>query len=294
MTHPPTTKVPVTPFTATCTRPLTSGEERDAATARRTAPRARATASDGVVDVVDAVDADVWALHVRYQRTQAPEDLAALAEEYRAYAASLARRMYREGVPLEDLRQVAMEALVMALQRFDCERGIPFCGFASPTILGALKRHYRDHGWAVRIPRPLQDLAVPARDAADRLAAGLGRAPHPQEVADEVGIEVDVLRQVETAIHARRTSSLDAHPREGAAPMEVAVVDRELDLIEDLTAMGEALEVLDERSREVLSLYFFDELNQTEIAARFAVSQMQVSRWIRSALDRLRSHLIAA
>ncbi|MGI8939041.1 MAG: sigma-70 family RNA polymerase sigma factor [Iamia sp.] len=260
----------------------------DAATARRTAPRSILDSRS-----VDGVDPEVWALHVRYQRTQAPEDLAALAEEYRAYAASLARRMYREGVPLEDLRQVAMEALVMALQRFDCERGIPFCGFASPTILGALKRHYRDHGWAVRIPRSLQDLAVPARDAADRLASNLGRTPQSQEVADEVGIDVDLLRQVETATHARKTSSLDAPPRDGLASMEVAVVDRELGLVEDLTALSEAVHVLDDRSRQILSLYFFEEKTQTEIAEAFDVSQMQVSRWLRSALDRLRSHLTA-
>ncbi len=262
----------------------------DLATARRTAPVPKGGGDEGVVDDVDA---DVWALHVRYQRTRAPEDLAALVEEYRAYAASLARRLYREGVPLEDLRQVALEALVMALQRFDCERGIPFCGFATPTILGALKRHYRDQGWSIRIPRSLQDLAVPARDAADRLAAGLGRTPRPQEVADEMGVDLATLRQVDAATHARRTSSLDAPPREGAAPTEVGVIDRDLDLMEDLTAVTEAIHILDDRSRQVLSLYFFEELTQTEIAERFDVSQMQVSRWIRSALDRLRSHLVA-
>ena len=262
----------------------------DVATARRTAPVPKGGGADGAVDDVDS---EVWTLHVRYQRTRASEDLAALVEEYRAYAASLARRLYREGVPLEDLRQVAMEALVMALQRFDCERGIPFCGFATPTILGALKRHYRDQGWSIRIPRSLQDLAVPARDAADRLAADLGRTPRPQEVADEMGVDLATLRQVDAATHARRTSSLDAPPREGSAPTEVGTIDRDLDLMEDLTAVTEAIHVLDDRSRQVLSLYFFEELTQTEIAERFGVSQMQVSRWIRSALDRLRSHLVA-
>lgn len=262
----------------------------DAATVRRTTPRPRSLDDD---PVADGVDPDVWALHVHYQRTRSPEDLALLTEEYRAYASSLARRMYREGVPLEDLRQLAMEALVMALQRFDVERGIPFCGFASPTILGALKRHYRDHGWSVRIPRSLQDLAGPARTAADRLASDLGRTPRPQEVANEMGIDVDLLRQVDTATHARKTASLDAPPREGMAGMQVGVEDRDLGLVEDLTALSEAVGVLDERSREVLSMYFFEEMTQTEIAKVFDVSQMQVSRWIRSALDRLRSHLVA-
>ncbi len=271
-------------------RPAPRIDQRDADTARRTAPLAKPGRAGGSVDDVDA---DVWALHVRYQRTQAVDDLAALVEEYRAYAASLARRLYREGVPLEDLRQVAMEALVMALQRFDCERGIPFCGFATPTILGALKRHYRDQGWAVRIPRSLQDLAVPARDATDRLEAGLGRTPRPQEVADEIGVDVEVLHQVTAATLARRTASLDAPPREGTAPTDVGVTDRNLGLVEDITAIGEAVHILDRRSREVLSLYFFEELTQTEIAEQYGVSQMQVSRWIRSAVDRLRSHLLA-
>lgn len=266
---------------------LTDAE--DQATVARTVPRR----GDGQGGADEGVDPEVWALHVRYQRTGDPADLAALVEEYRAYAASLARRLYREGVPLEDLRQVALEALVTALQRFDCERGIPFCGYASPTILGALKRHYRDHGWAIRIPRSLQDLAAPARDATERLAADLGRAPRPQEVADEVGVELEQLRRLDTADHARRTSSLDAPRREGEPSREVGVIDRDIDLAEDLIAVSEAVEVLDDRSREVLVLYFFDELTQTEIAERFGVSQMQVSRWIRSALDRLRSHLVA-
>lgn len=269
------------------TAPLTDAE--DQATVARTVPRR----GDGQAGADEGVDPEVWALHVRYQRTGDPADLAALVEEYRAYAASLARRLYREGVPLEDLRQVALEALVSALKRFDCERGIPFCGYASPTILGALKRHYRDHGWAIRIPRSLQDLAAPARDATERLSADLGRAPRLQEVADEVGVDLEQIRRLDTADHARRTSSLDAPRREGEPAREVGVIDRDIDLAEDLIAVSEAVEVLDDRSREVLVLYFFEELTQTEIAERFGVSQMQVSRWIRSALDRLRSHLIA-
>lgn len=261
----------------------------DQATTRRTVPRR----VDGPGRSSGGVDPQVWALHVRYQRTGDPADLTVLVEEYRPYAASLARKLYREGVPLEDLCQVAMEALVTALQRFDCERRIPFCGFASPSILGALKRYYRDHGWAIRIPRSLQDLAVPVRDATERLAADLGRAPSPREVADEVGVDVEEVRRLDTATHARRTSSLDAPREDGAGPREVAATDRDLDLAVDLVAASEAVEMLDARSREVLVLSFFDELTQTEIGERYGVSQMQVSRWIRSALDRLRSHLVA-
>lgn len=267
-----------------------AGDALDARTARRTVPRAT---PEGDAPPGDAVDPEVWALHVRYQRTRDEGDLAALVEEYRAYAASLARRMYREGVPIEDLRQVAMEALVTALQRFDCERGIPFCGLATPTILGALKRHYRDQGWAIRIPRSLQDLAVPARRTSDRLAASLGRTPRPQEVADELGVDVEVLSQLDRAVEARRTSSLDSPIYEGGAPIEVGTRDRDLDLVVDLTAVKEAVTVLDDRSREVLGFYYFEELTQSEIAARYDVSQMQVSRWIRSALARLRAQLAA-
>ena len=239
-----------------------------------------------------AVDPDVWLLHVRYQRTGDEADLHALTDEYTGYALALARRLHREGEPLEDLRQVALEALVAALRRFDCDRGTPFPGFASPVVIGALKRHYRDHGWALRVPRSAHELAVPAREAADRLALHHGRPATVAEVAAELRISEEDLLLVQSATHARSTVSLDA-PRgvDDAAPREVPVDDDRILGAENHVALAEAMATLSERDRAVLGLYFYEELTQTQIAERYRVSQMQVSRWISSSVARLRARM---
>jgi RNA polymerase sigma-B factor len=241
-----------------------------------------------------AVDPEVWLLHVRYQRTGCPDALGALVEEYTGYTMALARRMHREGEPLEDLQQVAMEALVTTLQRFDCGRGTPFPGFATPTIIGALKRHYRDHGWALRVPRSVHELAVPAREAADRLTALHGRAATVAEVAAELGVAEHDLLIAQSATRARSTVSLDGARRDDGAPLlEIAVNDERLALAEGHVALVEAMEVLGDRERTVLGLYFFEELTQNQIAQRYGVSQMQVSRWIAGAIKRLRARMSA-
>lgn len=239
-----------------------------------------------------AVDPSVWLLHVRYQRSRSPEDLEALVHEYTGYALSLARRLHREGELLEDLQQVAMEALVTALQRFDCDRSTPFPGFATPTIVGALKRHYRDKGWALRVPRSVHEVVVPAREAADRLTNQLGRSPTMAEVAGELGISEEDLLLAQSATHARRALSLDSPSRDdGPSAIEIAVHDDGLALAESRVALMEALEELSDRERTVLGLYFFEELTQSQIAERYGMSQMQISRWITSALARLRSRM---
>ena len=239
-----------------------------------------------------AVDLDVWAEHVPYARSRHPAVRARLAEEYRGYAVSLARRLHRDGESLDDLTQVAMEALLLALDRFDPERGIPFPAFATPTILGSLKRHYRDHGWSVRVPRRVHEIAVPARKASDRLTHELGRTPTPAEVAREVGVDVDTLMAAQEATNARSVSSLDATvgpPERGSAAL--ASEDTDMLRAENRVALAQALQELSGRERDVLGLYFFDELSQLEIGRRFEVSQMQVSRWITAALRRLRDRM---
>lgn len=262
----------------------------DADRARRTIPLGRPEGDDAARPDVDL---GLWTLHVRYQRRRDEPTLGLLVEEYHAYALSLARRFHREGIPLEDLQQVALEALVKALQRFDCERRLPFPGFATPTIVGALKRHYRDQGWALRVPRSVHALAGPAQVASTRLASELGRAPTDEELAEALDVEVDVVRLVRSAVDARRTRSLDAPTPDGDAPLEPGGLDRALQRAEDAAAVSGAVQVLDERDRQVLGLYFFEELTQSQIAERYGVSQMQVSRWLRSSLDRLRAHLDA-
>lgn len=262
----------------------------DTLRARRTVPR-----GDDARDWSrrPGVPLEVWILHVRYARTGDEAELGALVAEYEQYALSLARRLRRDREPSEDLDQVARESLVVALQRFDCERGLPFPAFATPTILGALRRHYRDHGWSIRVPRKVHELAVPVREASDRLVTELGRAPTADEVAQEVGIETSELLETQQAAAARTPSSLDSTPvADGPSQHEViGDTDRNLLIAEDQVVLSQAIEHLDDRDRDVIRLYFFEELTQSQIAERYGVSQMQVSRWIASIVKRLRSHM---
>lgn len=260
--------------------------------ARRTVPRGDDARDESREP---GVPLDVWTLHVRYQRSGSTEHLQDLVAEYDQYALSLARRLRRDREASDDLDQVAREALVVALQRFDCERGIPFPAFATPTILGALRRHYRDHGWSIRVPRRVHELAVPAREATERLTASLGRQPTDTEVAAELRITPEELREVGQAAQARNPGSLDgAATPDGVTPHEViGTADANLAGADDRVALARAVEHLDGRDREIIGLYFFEELTQTEIAERFGVSQMQVSRWIRASLGRLRSRMEA-
>lgn len=240
-----------------------------------------------------ACNPDVWLLHVRFQRSGDPAVLEALVEEYRSMALALARRMHRGAEPLDDLQQVALEALVRSLRSFDCDKSTPFVGYATPTILGALKRHYRDHGWSLRVPRRAHELAGPAREAADQLTGQLGRPPTTAETAARLGVEADDLEAAATAMRARGLVRLDApvHADDDSGSRDVPEADEGFDRVEGRVALAHALESLDERERTVLGLYFYEEMTQSQIAHRYGVSQMQVSRWIRSSLSRLRTRM---
>lgn len=239
------------------------------------------------------VPIELWLLHVRYERTRTRTDLSALVGEYTPYALAIAGRLVRHGEPREDVDQVALESLVASLQRFDTSRGTPFAAFATPTISGAIKRHYRDRGWALRTPRQVHDMAGPVRAAQDRLATAHGRRATPAEVAAELGVTEDVVTNVEQGMAARSLSSLDRPVVEGGATLVETLggEDHDLDLADSRLALAEALEHLDDRDRDVISLYFVDELSQREIAARYGVSQMQVSRWLASIVGRLRTRM---
>lgn len=239
-----------------------------------------------------SVALDTWLLHVRFARSGEPALRVELVEEYHSYAAALARRMHRHGDALEDLVQVAMEALLVALDRFDPERGVPFTAFATPTIVGTLKRYFRDQGYALRVPRRVHEVAAPARRAADRLTVSLGRSPSMDEVAREVGVEVEVLLEAQVATDARALASLDAPIGEGLARGDlVGRLDPALAQAEHRVALSQALAELHERDRQVLELYFVHVQSQSEIARRFGVSQMQVSRWVAAGVRQLRSRI---
>jgi RNA polymerase sigma-B factor len=241
-----------------------------------------------------AVDRDIWALHVRYARHREPEVLQRLVEHYRGHAESQARRHYRRREPIEDLVQVAYEALLLALQRFDPDRRIPFLAFAKPTIVGSLRRYFRDAGWAIRVPRRVHELSSPVRDAQELLTHDLGRPPSPAEIADFIDVTEQEVLEAMTAEDARITTSLDApDPASGLqADQVIGRSDKGFLGIENHTALRQSLELLSGDDRELLRLYFLEGHTQAEIGEMLGCSQMQVSRLLGSAVRRLRRHML--
>lgn len=238
------------------------------------------------------VDPDVWRDHVRYAERRDPETLARLVDGYDRYACSLAARMQRGREPRDDLDQVAREALVLALNRFDPARRLPFAAFATPTILGSLRRHYRDRGWLLRVPRMVHELTTAAHATTERLTMELGRTPTVAEVADAMNVDLDDLLMAQEAAYARDASSLDAPSFDGhTIGGRIGVEDHELDLTEDRVALIDAMETIDDRGRQLLRLYYFEDCTQAEIGRRLGISQMQVSRLIAGVLRQLRNQM---
>jgi RNA polymerase sigma-B factor len=217
-----------------------------------------------------------------------------LVERFMPLARQLARRYQRGNEPLDDLVQVACIGLVKAVDRFDPDRGTAFSSYAVPTILGELKRYFRDAGWAVHVPRGMQERVMSVNQAVTRLSRDLGRAPTPHEISESIGEPVEtVLEALEAAI-AYDAVSLDT-PRSSdedggdTYADTVGAVDERYELVEYTTAIAPTVRALPERDRLVLKLRFEDDLTQLEIAERIGVSQMHVSRLIRRALTRLRT-----
>ena len=216
-----------------------------------------------------------------------------LVQRFLPLARKLARRYNGAREPFDDLLQVACLGLVKAVDRYDLGRGTAFSSFAVPTILGELKRYFRDLGWAVHVPRGAQELAVKVEDAKQKLSARGGRAPTVHELAQYLELDVaDVLDGLETA-RAHHAASLDAPHDDGDGESGSVVdsfgtEDHDLQLADDRVTVGEAARHLCKREREVLRLRFVHDLTQTQIADRIGVSQMQVSRILRRAITRLR------
>ena len=219
-----------------------------------------------------------------------------LVRRFLPFARSLAMR-YSGGVePSEDLFQVASLGLVSALERYDPERGVPFAAFAGPTILGELRRHFRDRVWTLRVPRGLQESIRAVEGAITKLSHELERSPTVAEIAALLEVsEADVLEAFEGSA-ARRTVSLD-RPTAGPgsepgddSPMaeRIGSEDPGFELVEDRAAIDAGTDVLDETEREVLRLRFAEDLTQSKIAEQVGYSQMHVSRILRRALGKLR------
>ena len=248
-------------------------------------------------DDLTAVESRAYEDRRLLQRYHAHGDIAArdeLVERFLPLARQLARRYQRGTEPLEDLVQVASIGLVKAVDRFDPSRGTAFSSYAVPTILGELKRYFRDSAWAVHVPRGMQERVMTVNQAIGRLARELGRSPTPAEVADDLGEDVEVVLEALEASIAYDAVSLDT-PRtseesDGDTYADtVGEVDDRYELVEYTTAIAPTVRALPLRERVVLKLRFEYDLTQLEIAERIGVSQMHVSRLIRRALKRLQT-----
>jgi RNA polymerase sigma-B factor len=228
----------------------------------------------------------------RYHRDGDPAAREALVQRFLPLARQLARRYQRGGEPLDDLIQVASLGLLKAIDRFEPDRPSAFSSFAVPTILGELKRHFRDRGWSVRVPRDLQEMAVRVERVTEELSRNLGRAPTAGEIAEDIGATTEQVLEAREAAGAYRAVSLD-RPRDDEEDGEgvgesMGVEDPGFGLAEDAATVQRLMAVLGEREREVLRLRFEEDLTQAEIGERVGVSQMHVSRLIRQAVTRLR------
>jgi RNA polymerase sigma-B factor len=223
-------------------------------------------------------------------------DLAAreqLIERFIPLARQLAARYKHAGEPYEDLVQVACVGLLKAVDRYEPERGRGFVKYAVPTMLGELKRHFRDKGWSVRVPRATQELVLKVSEALGTLPGKLGRSPRPRDIAKAVGAPVEEVLEAMEAATAYDATSLDA-PRPGDDEDDswswgdsVSVEEQGYQLVEIGETLRGTLEALPDRERLILRLRFQHDMTQAEIAERVGVSQMHVSRLLRRSLDRL-------
>ncbi len=240
-----------------------------------------------------AADPRTLELFARYRRTGSRELRNELIERHIPLADSLARRYLRRGESFDDLRQVALVGLLKAVERFEPGRGTPFGAFAIPTVRGELRRHFRDLGWAIKVPRRLQEMHLQLDGVASRLAHGLGRPPTIAEIAaDMETTEESVLEALEIA-DMYRLRSLDAPPRTpglgGTTADRVGATDPDLERAESRIALDSMLEELSERDRRILLLRYFEDMTQNEIAETIGVSQMHISRLITRSLAKLRA-----
>jgi RNA polymerase sigma-B factor len=226
------------------------------------------------------------------ERSHAREELVRL---HLPLVEHLARRFAGRGEPYDDLVQVGTIGLIKAVDRFETERGVEFSTYATPTIVGEIKRHFRDRGWAIRVPRRLQELRLAIANATASLSQELGRSPTVAELAERVGVgQEEVLEGLESA-NAYTTLSLDAP--EGGEDRTASVIetlgdyDDAMATVEDRETIKPLLDVLDERSRRIVGLRFFRGMTQTQIAAEVGISQMHVSRLLSRALETLRERL---
>jgi RNA polymerase sigma-B factor len=244
------------------------------------------------------MDHDERACRALLHRWHDEGDLAArteVTERLLPLARGLARRYAGKGEPLDDLEQVACVGLLKAIDRFDVERDVRFATFAVPTIAGELKRHFRDRGWMVRVPRDVQELTARLSRTREDLTRRLGRAPNIAELARAACATPEQVVEALNAAGAYRTASLDAPSADdGPAPADaLGGDDAGFELTEQRLLLRCGFSALAPREREILRLRFYEGLTQREIADRVGISQMHVSRLIRRSVDALRAAIEA-
>lgn len=291
--------------------PATEGDHPDSlpAAKHRGVPRSHhadpdeasaVTSSESSVETAQHEYAHLGALQRRYaelavdnpERQQLRERL---IRGYLPVAEHIARRFAGRGESLEDLIQVATVGLINAVDRFDPARGSPFLSFAVPTITGELRRYFRDYGWSARVPRRIKDLNVAIRGVVAPLSQQLGRSPRPSEIADRLGVPISRLIEALHAGEAYRSASLDEMFSSGqfttAHKKCVDDLDAEMTLIDDRETLRPLLAELAPRERTILTLRFFHQLTQSQIAEQVGISQMHVSRVLRRTLECLNKRM---
>jgi RNA polymerase sigma-B factor len=207
---------------------------------------------------------------------------------------ALASRYAGRGEPLEDLVQAGSIGLIKAVDRFDPDRGIKFSSYAIPTIVGEIKRHFRDKAWAMHVPRRLKELSLRLSHTLDELTTELGRSPTIAELAEATGVEEEDVVDALDSSNAYSTRSLHAPYEEGGDDSladKLGEEDTGYAEVEDGALVAAGLDALDERERQIVELRFFEEMTQSQLAAEVGISQMHVSRLLRRALATMRGRI---
>lgn len=231
---------------------------------------------------------ELASLHEQFARSRDPRRREELVVSYDWLAHSLARRFTRRGERLEDLVQVARLGLLKAIDRFDPGRGTRFSTYAVPTIVGELKRHFRDHRWGMRVPRGLQEAYLEVRQANEELHQQLGRPPSVAEIAGCLRMDPERVLEALEARRAFRLVPLDTLPGNGGAPIP-GQGENMFEAAEARQFLDPLVSRLPEREQRILRLWFRDEMTQSEIARQVGVSQMHVSRLLARSAETLRA-----
>lgn len=237
-------------------------------------------------------------LFKRYKETGDEQAREQLVLAHLNLARFLASKFKNRGESLDDLVQVATIGLIKAIDRFDISRGLEFTTFATPTIMGEIKRHFRDKGWSVRVPRRLQELSAKVTQVSDKLTEKLQRSPSVDEIAQAMGVSVDEVLEAMESAHAYTSVSLDVpqgDDDDGTQSSTVidkyALVDEDLESSDDRIVLEQAIKDFSEREQQIIRMRFLEGFTQVEIAQKLQISQVQVSRLLRKTLQKFQEKL---